>query len=153
MASYQTTPNVLAAPYFGADQDGSRGGVPEVFLDRIRRGEYPQYMWDQLPVGGVNESYLRLDQVFSMGTNAAAFELTEYVLSPKALALLDQQYDWLRSGNPAPPDETDLGYLRTELLRNEGSTTTASMTAIEAWSTADAPRAPSAFNRQSDIKP
>lgn len=61
-ARYQTNPTLIAAPYYGADQGGSSGGWKPEFVERIRRCEYPQYMWDKLPLSGRDESILRLDQ-------------------------------------------------------------------------------------------
>jgi hypothetical protein len=124
VAPYQVRPTVLVAPFFGADQDGTRSGLPASFRDRIRHAEYPQYVWDELPLGAVRESYLRLDQVFPMGTDPAAFQFTDYSLSRESLQVIDEWFDWLRSGDPAPPDDSVLGYLRTELMKLEPATAT-----------------------------
>jgi hypothetical protein len=76
-ARWPTAPTLLVAPYYGADQDGTRGGWRPDFVQRIRRAEYPQYIWDSLPIGGPRESILRLDHLFPIARNAAAFEVTE----------------------------------------------------------------------------
>lgn len=119
LAPYQVSPTILVAPYFGATQDGSRGGVPEALLARFRRAEYPQYVWDTLPLADVRESYLRLDQVFPIGSSPGSYELTAFRLSDDALKVLDEWLEWLLSGNDAPSDRGTLGYLRTELLQVE----------------------------------
>jgi hypothetical protein len=41
-ARWQTTKTILVAPYYGADQGGTRGGWPPLFVQRIRRAFYPQ---------------------------------------------------------------------------------------------------------------
>lgn len=72
------------APFYGADRDGRRGGWNPLFLERIRRGEYPQYLWDKLPVGTqVKESVLRLDHLQPLGGHAGAGrELLEWQPRP-----------------------------------------------------------------------
>jgi hypothetical protein len=61
--AYQTAKTMLVAPYYGADQDGTRAGWPPALVRRIRRGEYPQYICERLPLPGSDESILRLDQI------------------------------------------------------------------------------------------
>jgi hypothetical protein len=89
---------MLVAPYYGGDQDGSRGGWNPTFLERIRRVEYPQYMADRLPLGGVDESVLRLDHLQPVGRHHDAFELTPHRLSDMALVIVDEWLEWLRTG-------------------------------------------------------
>jgi len=55
-AGWQTAPTLLVAPFYGVDPGGTRGGWREDFVTRIRRGEYPQYLWDKLPLPGAGES-------------------------------------------------------------------------------------------------
>jgi hypothetical protein len=86
---------LLVAPYYGVDRDGTRGGWRPDFVQRIRRAEYAQYIWDSLPVGGPKESILRLDHVFPIARNAAAFEVTEHRLTPDALGIVDEWLRWL----------------------------------------------------------
>src|SRR6185295_5725375 len=57
-ARWQTSATILVAPFYGVDRDGTRGGWNPGFVDRIRRCEYPQYMWDQLPLAGARQSVL-----------------------------------------------------------------------------------------------
>lgn len=98
-AGWQSAATMLVAPFYGADQDGSRGGWNPEFVERIRRAEYPQYMWDKLPLGGSTESILRLDHIFPIGRDPAAYRLTDFALSPKAMRLLDDWLDWLLVGS------------------------------------------------------
>jgi hypothetical protein len=59
---WQTAPPVLVAPYYGVDEGGKRAGFKSEFVSRIRRCDYPQFMWDKLPIrGNTIESILRLD--------------------------------------------------------------------------------------------
>src|SRR5207302_873569 len=59
-ARWQSARTLLVAPFYGADASGTRGGWPAPFVDRIRRAEYPQYIWDQLPSpGGPIDSIFR----------------------------------------------------------------------------------------------
>ena len=66
-AHHQTARTLLVAPYYGADKDGTRAGWNAAFVDRIRHAEYPQYMWDTLPIGGPDVSILRLDHILPIG--------------------------------------------------------------------------------------
>ena len=97
-AGWQTSPTLLVAPYYGVDPGGRRGGWREEFVDRIRRGEYPQYLWDKLPLGGAQESILRLDHVQPVGRHANACAPTAYCLSDDALDVLDEWFEWLWTG-------------------------------------------------------
>jgi hypothetical protein len=94
-ARWPTAPTLLVAPYYGADQDGTRGGWRPDFVQRIRRAEYPQYIWDSLPIGGPRESILRLDHLFPIARNPAAFEVTEHRLTADALGIVDEWLRWL----------------------------------------------------------
>jgi len=114
VARWQTAPTLLVAPFYGVDRDGSRGGWRPDFVQRIRRAEYPQYLWDSLPSGGAAESILRIDHVFPLAKNAAAFQASEHRLSADALDMLDQWLRWLMTGDL--PGETLLAFIRTQLL-------------------------------------
>jgi hypothetical protein len=105
---------MLVAPFYGVDRDGTRGGWKPEFVQRIRRGEYPQYVWDSLPSGGVAESVLRLDHIFPIAKNAAAFQATDHRLSADALDILDQWVNWLTTGSL--PSDTLLAFIRAQLL-------------------------------------
>lgn len=64
MPKYMTAPMLLVAPHYGADKDGARTGYNPEFIERIRHCEYPQFVWNPLPIlGGPKESILRLDQI------------------------------------------------------------------------------------------
>jgi len=89
---------LLVAPFYGADRDGRRGGWDPLFLERIRRGEYPQYFWDMLPLGTVKESVLRLDHLQPVGGHSSSYTLTDFVLDDEALDLMDEWLRWLMTG-------------------------------------------------------
>ncbi len=113
-ARWQTAPTLLVAPYYGVDPDGTRGGWRPEFVQRIRRAEYPQYVWDALPIGGPKESVLRLDHAFPVARNPAAFRATEHRLSSDALGVLDEWLTWLVRGTLEA--NSLLAYIRTQLL-------------------------------------
>jgi hypothetical protein len=93
-ARWQTAKTILVAPYFGADQGGTRGGWPPVFVQRIRRAVYPQYMYDRLPIGGPEESIMRFDQAQPIGPARTAIEIFPWKLSDEALAFVDEWLTW-----------------------------------------------------------
>lgn len=97
-ARYQTNPTLVAAPFYGADQGGSSGGWKPDFVARIRRCEYPQYMWDKLPLSGRNESILRLDHLQPVGRHGESYELTDFELHEEALDLFDEYLQWFLTG-------------------------------------------------------
>ncbi len=87
---WQSARAMLVAPFYGAEPGGTRGGWPAPFVERIRRAEYPQYVWDKLPLGGETVSILRLDHLFPIGADPATYALQPVRLSDEALALLDE---------------------------------------------------------------
>ena len=97
-ARYQTKPTMLVAPYYGTGTGSGTGAWRTEFVDRIRRCEYPQYVWDQLPLGSPSPSILRLDQIQPLGRHGEAFERTGYSLSDDALIILDEWLDWILRG-------------------------------------------------------
>jgi hypothetical protein len=97
-ARFQTNSTLIVAPYYGADQGGSSGGWKPEFVTRIRRCEYPQYMWDALPLQGRNESILRLDHLQPLGKHGESHELTDFQLHPEAMDLVDEYLTWLFLG-------------------------------------------------------
>ena len=113
-ARWQTSATLLVAPYYGVDRSGTRGGWKQTFVDRIRRCEYPQYMWDRLPLGGTSESVLRLDHTQALGRHQNAYELTPYRLGDEALGLLDEWFLWLLTG--LVPTASALQIVREGLL-------------------------------------
>jgi hypothetical protein len=98
---WQTAPTVLVAPYYGIDErTGKRAGFNPEFVKRVRRGIYPQFMWDTLPIGGsAAESILRLDHVQPIGRHHDSIEFTPYRLSEDALSILDEWLRWLIKGD------------------------------------------------------
>ena len=94
-ARWQTSPRLIVAPYYGTDQ----GWNPK-FVERIRHAEWPQYVWDRLPLSReAQASILRLDQLFAMGKDdASAYRLTQYRLSDEALTVLDEWLRWATFG-------------------------------------------------------
>ena len=113
MARHSTAPTVLAAPYYGATRDGSRGGYNPQFVERIRHCEYPQFLWDQLPVAGSEESILRLDHLQPMGAHHDAYQLSEYKLSDDALEVVDELFQLLIWGQI--PEDSLIAMYREEI--------------------------------------
>ena len=61
---------------------------------------YPQYVWDQLPIGGSDDgSIMRLDQVFPVGADSSNWQLTSYRLSADAMTFIDEWFSWHVTGN------------------------------------------------------
>lgn len=91
-----TAPTMLAAPYYGVDKDGSRAGYKPHFVERVRHCEYPQFVWDCLPIsGGPRESILRLDHLQPIGAHYNAYKLSEFKLTNEALEIIDELLYWL----------------------------------------------------------
>jgi hypothetical protein len=114
-AKWQTQRAFLVAPFYGADQDGTRAGWQPAFVDRIRHGEYPQYVWDKLPVTGSDVSILRLDHTFAIGSDPAGYQALPFRLSDNALRFIDDWIRWLITDTLAT--NSDLAYVRSELLK------------------------------------
>lgn len=94
MSKSRTVPTVLVAPSYGADI-----GYRKEFIERVRRCEYPQFIWDYLPIGGKEKgSIIRLDHMQPVVRSTRSIELTQYCLSEKAMAFVMQWIDWLVSG-------------------------------------------------------
>jgi hypothetical protein len=111
---WQTAPTILVAPYYGADKGGKRAGFREEFIERIRRCEYPHYIWDILPLpGNAGESILRLDHIQPIGRHYLSYEWTEHCLSNEAMIIVNEWLHWLLEYD-LPTDST-LYYYRKEL--------------------------------------
>lgn len=95
---WQSDPTFIVAPYYGVPANGTRAGWPSAFVERIRRCEYPQYMWDRVPIGSTSESILRLDHLQPIGRHYNSYEVHDRALSESALRILDQWLDWHRCG-------------------------------------------------------
>ena len=97
---------VLVAPYYGADQDGSRAGFKPEFLDRIRHGHYPQFIWDALPLSSkTKDSILRLDHLQPLGRDKKTIECTQWKLSSEAMVIVYDWISWLLGDGPEPGGE------------------------------------------------
>lgn len=96
-----TAPSVLVAPCYGATPDGSRGGWPAPLVENVRLCQHAQYVWDQLPLGGITESVFRLDHVQPLRFNSADFDFTGWELTPNAVEVLDDWLLWYRTGTVA----------------------------------------------------
>jgi hypothetical protein len=98
-----TSPTVLVAPYYGVDKDGRRAGYNAPLVERIRHAEYPQFLVDQLPIGGPKESILRFDHIQPIGLNDYAYEHTGYCLSDEAVeSILNDWLIWVFYGGLPP---------------------------------------------------
>ena len=107
-----TSPTILVAPYYGADKDRKRAGYNPQLVERIRHAEYPQFLLDQLPIGGPKESILRFDHIQPIGLHYYAYEHSGDSLSDEAVELiLDDWLKWLFYGG-LPPDSFLLDYQR-----------------------------------------
>jgi hypothetical protein len=107
-----TSPTILVAPYYGADKDGKRAGYNPQLVERIRHAEYPQFLLDQLPIGGPKESILRFDHIQPVGSHYYAYEHSGYSLSDEAVELIiDDWLKWLLYGG-LPSDSFLLDYQR-----------------------------------------
>ena len=115
-ARHQTNPTILVAPYYGVDASGSSGGWRPDFVERIRRCEYPQYMWDRLPFGSRKESVLRLDHLQPIGKYGKSFEVSDYELDREALLVVDEYLRWLLLGG-FPGGDSVLGDIRDTFLK------------------------------------
>jgi hypothetical protein len=90
------------------------GYKPE-FVERVRKAAWPQFIWDKLPFPSLTkESILRLDHLQPVSRKKTAIQTTEYCLSEEALALVDEWFDWLRTGSFS--EDSLLMEIREELL-------------------------------------
>lgn len=107
MPKSSSAPTMLVAPYYGADRDGSRAGYSPAFVGRIKHCEYPQFMWDQLPIEGATEaSILRLDQLQPIGTHYHSYQLSPFKMSDSAFEIIENLLQWLIFGKL--PKESDV---------------------------------------------
>ncbi len=98
--SKQLLPNLLVAPCYTADEGtGKRAGYNKDFIEKVKQCEYPQFMWDILPIAYKNESSLiRLDHIQPVGRTFDYVELTKYCLTSNALKILNDWLYWLIKG-------------------------------------------------------
>ena len=94
--NHATAPTFLAAPYYGVNQNNEkRSGYSPEFVERVRHCEYPQFHWDKLPFIGGEESILRLDHLQPFGVHHDAYKISDYMLSPDAVEMIDDLLRWL----------------------------------------------------------
>jgi len=93
-AKRRTDRTILLAPSYSVQDAYS-----EELCERIRRCEYPQFMWDDLPIGETEkESLIRFDHLQPVGRSKKSVEFTKYCLSEKAIAFIMDWVNWLISG-------------------------------------------------------
>ncbi len=111
--SWHTNPTILVAPYYSAVKKGVSKWY-EPFVERIKKCEYPQYLWDTLPMRSSTESsILRFDHIQPIGKDRDSYELTDYALKEDVIEfLLKEWLDWLLTG------EIDAGSILNE-IRND----------------------------------
>jgi hypothetical protein len=63
-----------------------------------------------LPIGGVQNSILRLDNLFVVGADPSNYELQPFGLLDEAIRVLDEQVQWLVTNNL--PDDSVLASAR-----------------------------------------
>ena len=116
---WQTDPTILAAPYYGASESSKRAGFSKEFVERVRRGEYPNFHWDVLPLkdGASEESILRLDHIQPVGRHHDSYEWTKHCLSDPAMEIIDQWLHWLIENEL--PEESELLYFREQIAELE----------------------------------
>ncbi|MDU9049863.1 MAG: hypothetical protein Q3M30_13525 [Candidatus Electrothrix sp. Rat3] len=97
--SWHVKPTITVAPYYGAEKKGQNKWY-EPFVERIKKCEYPQYIWDILPIQSETKtSILRLDHIQPIGKHYNSYELTDYVLQPEVMDLLVNEWlPWLFTG-------------------------------------------------------
>jgi hypothetical protein len=100
-SKWRTNRTVLLAPSYSV-----REAFSFDFCERVRRCEYPQFMWDDLPIGSSDKgSIVRFDHLQPVGRSKKSIEFTEYCLSNKAMAFIMNWVDWLISGYMDPNSE------------------------------------------------
>lgn len=113
---WQTAPTLLVAPSYGVDEGAKRSGFNPAFVERVRRCEYPQFIWEMLPLSSsTSESLIRLDHIQPVGRSEDSVVITKFCLSESALTYLDSWIEWLITGNLDP--ESDFGFFKEELLK------------------------------------
>lgn len=95
----QTSPTITVAPYYGDLKKNSGSKWYQPFVDRIKKCEYPQYIWDTLPISSDTESsILRLDHLQPIGRHHDSFEPTGFVLKDDVIDFLNEWIGWLTTG-------------------------------------------------------
>ena len=115
---HATAPTVLVAPYYGIDKSAQRAGYTKEFVELVRHCEFPQFVWDCLPIKGPEESLLRLDHMQPIGSHYNSYKLTNYKLKKKGMNVMDDMLSWLIWGGYS--EEGDLGAFK-ELIKEQFS--------------------------------
>lgn len=111
---WHTNPTITVAPYYGVLKNGISKWY-EPFVERIQQCEYPQYVWDTLPIHSDTESsILRLDHIQPIGRHHDSYELTDYVLKAEVVDLLNEWIGWLTTGEV--DEDSILNEIRNDLL-------------------------------------
>jgi len=96
MPKSSSAPTMLVAPYYGVDRDGSRAGFSPSFVERIKHCEYPQFVWDRLPITGATDaSILRLDQLQPIGAHRHSFKVLPFKMGEDAFRVIEDLLQWL----------------------------------------------------------
>lgn len=91
-------PTIAVAPCFGIGA-GTRASFDDELVKRCRRAQYPQYIWDQLPLDTATEaSIIRLDQQMPIGRSLNNYRLAGWRMTAKAVEILDDWVTWFRTG-------------------------------------------------------
>lgn len=98
MPKHATAPTCLVAPYYGVAKTASRAGYRPEFVERVQQCEYPQFVWDVLPIPNGEASILRLDHLQPVGAHYTAYKLTGYRLGDGAIEVIDEMIGWLMEG-------------------------------------------------------
>lgn len=98
MPKWQKGATLVAAPFYGVDHSGNRGGFPINFVNRVCQCEYPQFFLDNLPIDGVEKSILFLNHMQALGKRIETLEWTRYCLSNNALVILADYISWFMYG-------------------------------------------------------
>lgn len=107
-------PTYLVAPFYGADQDGTRAGLAPEFVSRIKQFQYSQFFWDSLPIEGPKGSVLRFDQIQPVEPDLAAWKPTTFKLSEDAALILEEQLRW-HITQTHPAEDSLFAYFRQQL--------------------------------------
>ncbi|HKU42719.1 MAG TPA: hypothetical protein VJR89_31385 [Polyangiales bacterium] len=115
-SKWQTHQTVTLIPAYGAEQTDKRAGWPDDLLKNVRRGKWPQYMWDVLPIASsTKDSVFMISRAFATGRHQNCYEPLPWVMSDVALEVLDAWMNWMRTGKLHT--ESLLYIARDELLK------------------------------------
>lgn len=100
-APWQYKGSNLIVPIYGAEASDSRAGWNPEFVERVKKCEYPEYMWDLIPSdtgSSFTESILRFDQLQPVGNDAKNYKLCSHCLTKEALKIIDEWLYWVITG-------------------------------------------------------